>query len=519
MKLINVIKSFLYAFVLLIINMGCVNDDEYSTAPLMCKDLKANISIADLKSMYNGSTMEITNDLIVEGYVSSTDETGNIYKYLYIQDSPNNPTQGLTISVDGTDLYTKFPLGSKVYIKLKGLYLGQYGGVVQLGGTSLDELGVEQFGRIPNVKIDGSIIKSCSEIKTIVPKEISINEFTDNLIGVLVKVKGVEFAKGVRCSTFALEGSTVNKMIVSCGFDYTKPTTDAVNVGKFALVRNSGFATFYNQNLPLGNGGLVAILSKFSSDYQLFLRTAEDTKEMTSTRCDGVTKDCTPPADNATVAEIKSLLVGNLSQITADKNITVTVTANDDTGNFFKYVYIEDETGGIRLRLNATNLYQNPMFKVGRKITIACKNLYLGKSSGEIHLGALFNGNIGNIEEYDIYNYVFDNKENSTITPKLVTITNITNDDIGRLVKLEGVEFATGSQGVVYATTSDTNRTLKDCAGNTIIVRTSRFASYKSTLTPTGKGTFVGILNTFNGTNQLWVRTPNDLNMTGARCQ
>ena len=158
------------------------------------------------------------------------------------------------------------------------------------------------------------------------------------------------------------------------------------------------------------------------------------------------------------------------------------------------------------------------MFKVGRKITIACKNLYLGLSSGEIHLGSLYNGNIGNIEEYDIYNYVFDNKETNTVTPKTVTIATIKPEDVGRLVKLEGVEFASGSEGQVYATTSDTNRNLEDCAGGKIIVRTSRFASFKSTLTPTGKGSLIGVLNVFNGTNQLWIRAPKDLDMTGARC-
>jgi hypothetical protein len=65
----------------------------------------------------------LTDKAYIEGYVSSTDETGNIYKTIYIQDDPTNPTEGLTVSVDAVSTYTKFPQGSKVYIDIEGLHL------------------------------------------------------------------------------------------------------------------------------------------------------------------------------------------------------------------------------------------------------------------------------------------------------------------------------------------------------------------------------------------------------------
>lgn len=519
MKIVNLLKSLLIGFFLIIINTGCVHDDDYGTASIVCQDLTPTTTISQLKAMYTGTTKQITNDLVLVGYVSSSDETGNIYKTLYIQDAPENPTQGLTVSVDAADLYTKFPVGAKVYIKLKGLYLGQYGGVIQLGDLGVDELGTSEFGRIPNVKIDGTIIKSCEPIKTIVPKEITINEFNDNLIGALIKVKDVEFARGIRCTTYGLPEVTVNKLVIGEGFDYSKPRTDASNKGKSFLLRNSGFATFYNQNLPIGNGGLIGILSKYSSDYQVYIRNTDDTKEMTGVRKDGVTKDCSYlPTDNSSVKEIKSLLSGSFTEITSDKNITVTVTANDESNNFYKYIYVEDETGGMRLKLNTTDLYKYQMFTVGRQITIACKGLYVGKSNGEIQLGSIYNGSFGNIEDYEIFNYVFDNKINKVVTPKTVNINSITDDEVGRLVKFENVEFIEGDYGMEFAGGSDTNRTLKDCANNKIIVRTSSFASFKSNLTPSGNGTLTGILNIFNGTYQVWLRHPLELDMKGERC-
>lgn len=508
MKIVNLIKSVLYAILLMVLNISCVHDDDYNTAPLVCQDLTPTTTIAQLKAMYTGTTKEITSDLVLVGYVSSSDETGNIYKTLYIQDAPENPTHGLTISVDGADLYTKYPIGSKVYIKLKNLYLGQYGGVIQLGDLGIDENGASSFGRIPNVKIDGTIIKSCDPLKKIVPKEVSINQFNDNLIGALVKVKDAQFVSGVLCTTYANEGVTVNKNLEDCS-------------GSKVIVRNSGFATFYNETLPSGKGGVVAILSKFSSDYQLYIRSTEDVKELVGTpRCDGSTFSCTPPADNASIKDLKDLYKGTLIQITNDLNVKATVTANDATNNLFKYIYVEDETGGLKVRLNKTSLYLENKFKVGSEITIKAKDLYLGNVGGEIQLGALFNGAIGNIEEADIYKSIYYNGVKNNVTPTTISINSSPNLDanIGKLIKLENVEFDDASADAPFAGTSATNRTLKDCSGKTIIVRTSNFASFASTPTPSGKGTLVGVLSVFNGVYQVWIRDLSDLNMEGNRC-
>ena len=508
MKIVNLIKSFFVALFLLVINTGCVHDDDYSTAPIVCQDLTPTTTIAQLKALYSGNTKQITEDLVLVGYVSSSDETGNIYKTLYIQDAPENPTHGLTVSVDAADLYTKFPLGAKVHIKLKGLYLGQYGGVVQLGDVGVDENGAVSFGRIPNAKIDGTIIKSCDPVKTIVPKELSINQFNDNLVGALVKIKDAQFVSGVLCTTYANEGVTVNKNVEDCS-------------GSKVIMRNSGFATFYNETIPTGKGGIVAILSKFNSDYQLYIRSTEDVKELVGTpRCDGTTFSCTPPTDNASIQDIKNLYKGALLKIGQDLNVKATVVANDATGNLFKYVYVEDETGGIKLRLNKTSLYLENKYKVGAEITIKAKDLYIDAVGGEIQLGALYNGAIGNIEEADIYKNVFYEGVNKTVTPTTITINTSPNLDshIGKLIKLENVEFDDASAGAPFAGTTTTNRTLKDCSGKTILLRTSNFASFASTPTPAGKGTLVGVLSVFNGTYQIWIRDLIDLSMDGNRC-
>src|SRR5690606_21808649 len=74
-------------------------------------------------------TFEETNKYI-NGYVISSDEGGNFFEEMLIQNSPNNPNAGVKILIDVNPLYTIFEIGRKVYVKLDGLTLGINSGVL-----------------------------------------------------------------------------------------------------------------------------------------------------------------------------------------------------------------------------------------------------------------------------------------------------------------------------------------------------------------------------------------------------
>ena len=61
--------------------------------------------------------------------MSSSDESGNIYKALYIQDE----TGGLTISINQSGLNSSYRYGQEVVIPMKDLFVGKYNGQQQLG--------------------------------------------------------------------------------------------------------------------------------------------------------------------------------------------------------------------------------------------------------------------------------------------------------------------------------------------------------------------------------------------------
>lgn len=92
---------------------------------------EVNTTIAQLKQLYTtpGKAVLITDDLVIGGQVVSSDVAGNVYRSFYIQDN----TGAIEIKIGKSALYNDYKLGQWVYVKCKGLALGQYGGMLQLG--------------------------------------------------------------------------------------------------------------------------------------------------------------------------------------------------------------------------------------------------------------------------------------------------------------------------------------------------------------------------------------------------
>jgi len=542
MKLITKYIS-LFVLTMFVFN-ACVHDDEYQTPgdteTYQCADLTPSLTLAQVKALLPSSLTEytFTTDEVVQAYVSSSDRTGNIYKTLYIQDARLNPTQGLTVSVDAVSLYKNYPQGSKIYIKLKGLKLGRYGGLIQLGKDYYNtEDKITEFGRIPERDVASHIFKACTDVpqieQVITPKIMTISQLTsanDQYIGCLIQVDNAQFGKNVLCQTFAPDAESVDRPIN----DPTYPTATA------RVVRNSGYSSFATQTLPSGNGKFLGILSKYNSTYQFYINSNTDL-DMKGARFDGVVAPCALDSninyEYITVSKAKQILTsGTLSpQITQNYVLKLKVTANDITGNHFKYFYGQDETGGIRINVDMNDMYGDPRFKIGATVTVSLKDLYVGTIGGEHQIGELFGTSVGRITAGNIYKYFFRNENPiSIVTPAERTINQITTADVGKWIKIKNVQFDDSELGKKYATTSGTtNRTLKDCSGSSIILRTSNFAvfgdgnynPYGISLPATSetvsakRGDLVGILGYFNGTYQMFINNLDGVQFSNAtRC-
>lgn len=92
--------------------------------------LEVTHTIQEIQSLPQNIMIE--EDIIIEGVVVMDDKSGNYYKKIVIQDA----TGGIELMIDQNNLYNDYPIGRKIYVKLKGLYLGNYGSNLQIGYTT-----------------------------------------------------------------------------------------------------------------------------------------------------------------------------------------------------------------------------------------------------------------------------------------------------------------------------------------------------------------------------------------------
>ncbi len=223
---------------------------------------------------------------------------------------------------------------------------------------------------------------------------------------------------------------------------------------------------------------------------------------------------------NFTIAELKALhTLGSdtYEEITEDKIISAVVTADDQTGNFYRNIVVQDETGGIFVRLRASDLYTT--YPVGRRVFIKCQGLFIGDYNNLYQLSGDSQGN--EIESALIESHVIGGEYDKDIAPEVVTIGNLTTDKVGKLIKLENVEFAPGSMNKPYADAANhfsVNLDINDCSDNTIVLRTSGYADFANELSPQGNGSITAIYSIYRDTKQLVLRNTADVDMTGMRC-
>lgn len=226
---------------------------------------------------------------------------------------------------------------------------------------------------------------------------------------------------------------------------------------------------------------------------------------------------------NTTVAELKALYIpGKFTKIEDDIVIRGVVVADDLTENFYHSFVFQDESAGIEVLINLANYYN--FYPIGRELAIACQGLYLGDYNGTVQLGGYTYVENGSERLGDIVDYnqrISRGMLIGTPEPAVRTISSLGPQDVSTLIKLENVEFAFAELGLTFADPSGRqtlNRTIQDCDGNTIVLRSSGFSTFAAAVVPEGNGTIVAVYNVFGATKQLFIRVLEDIQMDGGRC-
>ena len=216
-------------------------------------------------------------------------------------------------------------------------------------------------------------------------------------------------------------------------------------------------------------------------------------------------------------------------QIPADAHeiIAGRVISSDASGNIYKNLVIQDATGALAMSINANSLYNE--YRIGQEIVIDLAGMYIGKYSTLEQLGfpdhtAAYGDQttfmpLEFFVEHSQLNGLPDASKIDTLTIQLSDLGNGNAEQMkyqSQLVRLNNVYFVDGGEKAFCdGHKVNTNRTLKDDAGNEIIVRTSGYANYWSMTLPAEHGDVVGILSTYKSSGslkwQLLMRSPSDL--------
>ena len=478
-------------FLLLIfLFISCVKDGDFETPKVDCTEpqLTATTTIQQVKEMYTfGGAKIIETDLIIEGYVVSSDKSGNIYKSVSIQDKPENPTAAIKISINQTNIYTRYNVGRKIYVKLKGLAVGYSFGSVQIGIAAGD--GLE--GILPS-ELDKYIVRSC-EVAEIIPKKVAIEDLNKDMLEMLIEIENVQFKLGDLGKSYgnADNTATVNRVLES--------VDNSCNFLDEVILRNSGFASFKNNMLPEGKGSIVAIFSNYYDDFQLYLRDTDDVK-LTETRCDA-TNSFLP---TISLAAVREMYQGSMVEFGVNNNYVVEgfVISSDEHGSFEKKLVIQDAAenaaAGIQLLVDSEILFEE--YNIGDKVFVKLNKLYMAKKDGVLTVGFPKGTAIIEIAEEKIADFIYNSGENFTLIPREISISEVLNPAFeNTLVTVKNVQLTQNELGSAFTYFSGTNngfRTLETCnVSAKLSVFTNSKATFANELFPQGKGYITGVLS------------------------
>ena len=230
---------------------------------------------------------------------------------------------------------------------------------------------------------------------------------------------------------------------------------------------------------------------------------------------------------NTTIQELKEKYAGeSLIQIDTAIIIRGLVVANDISGNIYKQILLQDETGGICVAIDRNNIYGD--FRIGQEVFIECEGLYFGLYGGYPQLGFQYVNNSGNLAigqapweffmerahlngwpqpDLVISDTLSIENVNETYIGKLVTVTNVTFANTGK-------PFSTPGPNNAVQTTNEILNSANANSTKTLTARNSSAANFSSNLMPQGVGSVTGVLSVFNGTLQITFRDSLDCSPT-----
>ena len=242
------------------------------------------ISIADLKTQFatiinsDNGYKQIEKDMMIKAVVTGNDVSGNIYNQVSVQDASG----AIIIAINGSGLSGYLPVGQEILVNLKGLYIGSYKKLPQIGGvnTKLSDgsLGMGKIERAIWNEHFKILNPGEADASTVVPEEFDLTKLTDAAymdanVGKLMTLKKVKFASANGTNVWAPDDTNTSLELIDAE---TGKRISSSNL----VVRNSGYSKFANEVVPQGVFDITGIFTRYNNTWQIVLRSTDDLKSV-----------------------------------------------------------------------------------------------------------------------------------------------------------------------------------------------------------------------------------------------
>ncbi|MEP3838850.1 MAG: DUF5689 domain-containing protein [Algibacter sp.] len=293
----NKISVFLKIMILGTLFSSCVKDEDYSTPEISITEpsipQEQITTFKAVKSLYeqavnNGNTSVIIDDdtdLYIEGYVVSSDKSGNFFEELIIQNktddsSPDtDPRLGFKVDINVSSLSDTYQFGQKVYVKMDGLTVGETSGVITIGkGNAV------QVEQIQPAEYKDIVIRS-NEIAEIQPKISGLADLSEADENTLIQLDNMQLNRFELGATYASESFDE--------FDGLR-LLESCDSGIQMIMQTSTFSDFKSLIIPQGKGSVTGVFSRdYGDDFNVLVpNSSADINLNNDTRCDPVELTC-----------------------------------------------------------------------------------------------------------------------------------------------------------------------------------------------------------------------------------
>lgn len=234
----------------------------------------ATVTIAELQSTYasiisSDNYKQITEDLWLRCVVNGNDFGDNLYKQLSVQDE----TGGIIIGINGSDQGAFMPVGQKLLISLKDLYIGGYGTQAQIGGLyngGLGRMEISDWKKHVRLIMDGTpdaVAYGTMKVDTI---DFDPSKSMAQQAGRVVRLSGVTISRDGTPVVAPDDGSV--SLISNC----VNRTLSGGNAGNKCVLRTSTYAAFKGVAIPTTPVVLYGIATIYRGTWQILARTESD---------------------------------------------------------------------------------------------------------------------------------------------------------------------------------------------------------------------------------------------------